>query len=644
MQIVENLGFVSQVKNLFVQLGGVPGALSSDITNNGLRKMMQAPVSLGIPVSADQSRNACVRVARFTPPVGNSDSSASRLVNQPTCSLNRQLHNNRQANELFVPSISHLTSTAPAVFFNPKVVSVVKPSLLLGGKSEDEVMATQAIICNQDLHLNQHKLPYTPNSGDNHPTSVARSVAPCRTLTFMEQQILSSIGLQEPANNHVPIPLNNMNSPQLGSTGCTPSISLSKSVGVPLHVGSESPSTCPPLEGIALQSVMGMVPMSKDSNHANSTCLPSGESLPNHLRNAGFKHNGTMGQQRTQRDLFDSLENQTANSGEPISCFGSMPSGSGSLEGRWVSRSKPDVASQSAIREDNVVITTNCSSGESANGSKENQSQSKLNEIYSDRTLQRYAPGSGLFDVLGVDAKIRQLPNGRDDMLSHGVDGLAGSIKPDVSTCLPQLDFSFCFDPMNDGISESGIFLETGTDNLLDAVVSKIHSNGKQIFDDNVSCKTTLTKASSPSVHNKSNYSEEALLEDIKGNLFGHSQSLTKSDIAWPSSFKASCSLDKTGKSSQTDSAYKSIISSCVEDGQNVKSDSISTALSRRVDEAGRSTRRRSRPGENPRPRPKDRQMIQDRVKELREIVPNGAKVILSLLGMSFIFSFNLQI
>ncbi|EPS58800.1 hypothetical protein M569_16012, partial [Genlisea aurea] len=36
--------------------------------------------------------------------------------------------------------------------------------------------------------------------------------------------------------------------------------------------------------------------------------------------------------------------------------------------------------------------------------------------------------------------------------------------------------------------------------------------------------------------------------------------------------------------------------------------------------------RKRVKPGENPRPRPKDRQMIQDRVKELREIVPNGAK------------------
>ncbi|CAH1436129.1 unnamed protein product [Lactuca virosa] len=43
-------------------------------------------------------------------------------------------------------------------------------------------------------------------------------------------------------------------------------------------------------------------------------------------------------------------------------------------------------------------------------------------------------------------------------------------------------------------------------------------------------------------------------------------------------------------------------------------------------DEIGKSNRKRLKPGQNPRPRPKDRQMIQDRVKELREIVPNAAK------------------
>lgn len=44
--------------------------------------------------------------------------------------------------------------------------------------------------------------------------------------------------------------------------------------------------------------------------------------------------------------------------------------------------------------------------------------------------------------------------------------------------------------------------------------------------------------------------------------------------------------------------------------------------------------RKRARAGESTKPRPKDRQLIQDRVKELREIVPNGAKV-----DFNFLFS-----
>ncbi|XP_065852755.1 transcription factor LHW-like [Euphorbia lathyris] len=37
-------------------------------------------------------------------------------------------------------------------------------------------------------------------------------------------------------------------------------------------------------------------------------------------------------------------------------------------------------------------------------------------------------------------------------------------------------------------------------------------------------------------------------------------------------------------------------------------------------------SKRRAKPGDNQKPRPRDRQLIQDRVKELRELVPNGAK------------------
>ncbi|XP_061340640.1 transcription factor EMB1444-like isoform X2 [Gastrolobium bilobum] len=45
-----------------------------------------------------------------------------------------------------------------------------------------------------------------------------------------------------------------------------------------------------------------------------------------------------------------------------------------------------------------------------------------------------------------------------------------------------------------------------------------------------------------------------------------------------------------------------------------------------RSSEPAKNRKKRARPGESCRPRPRDRQLIQDRVKELRELVPNGAK------------------
>lgn len=47
-------------------------------------------------------------------------------------------------------------------------------------------------------------------------------------------------------------------------------------------------------------------------------------------------------------------------------------------------------------------------------------------------------------------------------------------------------------------------------------------------------------------------------------------------------------------------------------------------------------SKKRAKPGEGSRPRPRDRQLIQDRIKELRELVPNGAKVTFSLHNVLF--------
>ncbi|KAJ7544490.1 hypothetical protein O6H91_09G080800 [Diphasiastrum complanatum] len=66
-----------------------------------------------------------------------------------------------------------------------------------------------------------------------------------------------------------------------------------------------------------------------------------------------------------------------------------------------------------------------------------------------------------------------------------------------------------------------------------------------------------------------------------------------------------------------------------VEEGKSKKSQEsvITESLSgKKGEESTKSSKKRVRPGEVSRPRPKDRQQIQDRVRELREIVPNTSK------------------
>ncbi|ESW34523.1 hypothetical protein PHAVU_001G159600 [Phaseolus vulgaris] len=53
---------------------------------------------------------------------------------------------------------------------------------------------------------------------------------------------------------------------------------------------------------------------------------------------------------------------------------------------------------------------------------------------------------------------------------------------------------------------------------------------------------------------------------------------------------------------------------------------SSSSGQLERSSEPSKNSKKRARPGESCRPRPRDRQLIQDRIKELRELVPNGAK------------------
>ncbi|XAR50902.1 hypothetical protein NMG60_11005362 [Bertholletia excelsa] len=71
-------------------------------------------------------------------------------------------------------------------------------------------------------------------------------------------------------------------------------------------------------------------------------------------------------------------------------------------------------------------------------------------------------------------------------------------------------------------------------------------------------------------------------------------------------------------------SSFESVVSTLIEEQQQKKG--YRCLQSRNGLKLYNACKRRTRTGENPKPRPRDRQLIQDRVKDLRELVPNGSK------------------
>ncbi|KAK8550770.1 hypothetical protein V6N12_039459 [Hibiscus sabdariffa] len=243
-----------------------------------------------------------------------------------------------------------------------------------------------------------------------------------------------------------------------------------------------------------------------------------------------------------------------------------------------------------------------------------------LNSMYGDARIEPLS-GDDLFDVLGADLKSKLLDGKWNNVLAEGPDSkMQNRVKDTLLFRDMQNVFSDTFS-VNEGMTGQGSNSRVVTDHLLDAVVSSAQPD--------MSCRTTLAKFSNSSVPSSSpTFGQVNVSNQVQGELLGSlHKSLLKGGTLPFCSFRSGCSKDDAEIFSQTTSVYGSEISSLVEPGHNSKHySSLSTAYSKRNDEKSKTNRKRLKPGENPRPRPKDRQMIQDRVKELREIVPNGAK------------------
>ncbi|XP_027364577.1 transcription factor bHLH157-like [Abrus precatorius] len=105
------------------------------------------------------------------------------------------------------------------------------------------------------------------------------------------------------------------------------------------------------------------------------------------------------------------------------------------------------------------------------------------------------------------------------------------------------------------------------------------------------------------------------------------------------------CDLDSTNNLlSKNDSFMKFQVGMWVDDSHSINIGRAAQVHPQKPAEPTKPTRKRARPGESTRPRPKDRQQIQDCIKELRGIIPNGGKCSIdSLLDRTIRYMLFLQ-
>ncbi|ERN08039.1 transcription factor LHW isoform X1 [Amborella trichopoda] len=144
---------------------------------------------------------------------------------------------------------------------------------------------------------------------------------------------------------------------------------------------------------------------------------------------------------------------------------------------------------------------------------------------------------------------------------------------------------------------------EGSSEHLLDAVVANALSTGAQ------SCNSSSTLLGG------------SCLTESNG---GGSGSIADDSISDPWSGYLGFVQGSRGTSVRSPSGLSSKAMSTMVEGE--RKEVFSCSHSKKLIEPSKLTKRRAKPGESCRPRPRDRQQIQDRVKELREIVPNGAK------------------
>ncbi|KAJ6800712.1 transcription factor LHW [Iris pallida] len=631
--VMENIRFISHVKGLFEQLGCQQGALLSDMTKNSSNENIHLHTSSGMQSSLSQF-GVGTNTNDSSFPGGNNGNyqhfkyPISRALNQPSCASSTEFYSKTVVNAPTLPLVEENVSSTmtSASSFSRPVHHVVKPFFHLNSRHESGEQP-QVMFSNPDIGLIKSELPYDPVSGIQYHPSV---VLPSGRSAFLKEQFfsMSNIRSRELANNNEPN-LNNSNNIEFHSHVSAALSSVQVSDTVSTFGRSELLNNIEdPRVSNSFSNVTGSIRQFVDSSsleapvvlkeviHSPFKQMISRESEPSCPASVSKEsHISSFAEKQEKSGMFHVSESSSTIFGKHTSCIRSL-------------HANPQ---DGPVQENSVCVENSTCRSPNRNNDKCNEILEFLHTLdeKTSRSSLQSSSGNDLFDLLRLDHnKYGYRRSSLDDVIVYGTDSNAHELSTDVSTCVTEIDVPSIFNVSDNEICRSGTVAETASDHLLDAVVSRINPGAKLDTYDNVSCKTSQTQICSSSHYPTSpTYCWVPPSKHMHGETFLLPPVHVKSEPTASSSGKSSCSMERNdGCFSQRNGGYNSQINLWIENGQNLNCDNPSAAHCKRIGEVGKPNRKRSRPGENPRPRPKDRQMIQDHVKELREIVPNGAK------------------
>ncbi|KAK9289462.1 hypothetical protein L1049_007617 [Liquidambar formosana] len=182
-----------------------------------------------------------------------------------------------------------------------------------------------------------------------------------------------------------------------------------------------------------------------------------------------------------------------------------------------------------------------------------------------------------------------------------------------LSSLICNRDLIGCIEPSaweSSGWSAKGADAE----HLLEAVVTKVYDS----LGDSPSNRSNSVRSSTTSLGQLA-ASSQAQSQSEKSALSGDDS------VPWNHVTSAFVARGRNAltNSSTSASSFKSAMSRVIDEQHQNKDGYMQPRKGAKLSNV---SKRRARPVDKQRPRPRDRQMIQDRVKELRELVPNGAK------------------